>query len=79
MNNYIQKIQDELDRAKKKFPHYPTDYVRQVAIMAEEAGEAIKAANNMDLGVGTIEEITEEVIQTAAMCFRYLEAHGAKT
>lgn len=71
--NIIYQIKKELNRAKKKHPYFPTDIVHQVAIMNEEAGEAVRAANNYEYHGGVKENIRVELIQTAAMCIRCLE------
>lgn len=48
--------------------------MRMVAIMAEEAGEAIREANRIeDDGNGDLAALRTELIQTAAMCVRCLE------
>lgn len=62
----------ELERAKAKHPHWPTDIVHQVAIMVEEAGEALRAVLNSAYEGGNIEEVRREVIQTGAMAIRVL-------
>jgi len=69
---------DELARAKKKHPIWPDDPVRQVAILAGEAGEALKAAlhfkeGRLTEGHDSKELARHEVIQTMAMCIRVLE------
>ena len=75
----IQQIVDEvlyeLDRAKKKWPQYPSDIIHAVAIMNEEAGEAIQAALDYTYDESNAKcRVRDELIQTAAMCFRALEA-----
>lgn len=62
----------ELERAKAKHPVWPTDIVHQVAIMVEEAGEALRAVLNSAYEGGNIEEVRREVIQTGAMAIRVL-------
>ena len=46
------------------------------AIMAEEAGEAIRAANNLCYHGGSIEDLQTELAQTGAMCLRCLATLG---
>ncbi len=62
----------ELLKAKAKFPRFPTDPVHAVAIMAEEAGEAVQASLLVNYESHSIERIKKEVIQTGAMCIRIL-------
>ena len=70
----FEEIAEELKRAKIKHPLFPKSLVRMTAIMAEEAGEAIKEANLIeDEGRNRFKEYKEELIQTAAMCVRILE------
>lgn len=69
----IQKIEAELQRAKKAHPKWPTDKLHQVAIMNEESGEATRATLQYVYEGGDIKEIEIELIQTAAMCIRMLE------
>ena len=69
----------ELARAERLYPDWPADPVHMVAIMAEESGEAVRAANNLKWGHhrGTPAEaeakLKTELIQTAAMCLRMLK------
>lgn len=63
-----------------KHPEFPTEnLVEMVAIMSEESGEAIRAANNYQHESGTIEALKEELYQTAAMCLRCLICLDDKT
>lgn len=64
----------EMNRAISKHPSWPTDNVKRSAIVVEEAGELIREANRIDEGVGSLDELKNECIQTAAMCFRMLDA-----
>lgn len=79
MTNYIspdffEEIRQELERAKKIHPVFPKNIVTMTAIMAEEAGEAIREANRIaDDGNGDLNAWKTELIQTAAMCVRCLE------
>ena len=67
------EIQQELDRAEKKHPDFPQDMFRQLAIMQEEAGEVTKAVLHYHYENGTLEDVREELVQTAAMCLRMLQ------
>ena len=64
----------EMDRAMIKHPKWPIDNVKRAAIVAEESGEIIREANRIDEGVGSLDVLKNECIQTAAMCFRMLNA-----
>lgn len=70
--NYIDAIQSELKKAQEKHPAWPTDIIHAVAIMQEEAGEAIRAAIQYEYEDGELAEVQKELIQTAAMCLRCL-------
>lgn len=69
----IKDILLELKKAKKKHPFFPSDAVSMCAIMAEEAGEAIQAANDVYWDNGDVEKFKVELRHTAAMCIRILE------
>lgn len=68
------EIDSELNMAKKKHPDFPEDMFRQVAIMQEEAGEVTKAVLDYHYAGGSLNDVKSELIQTAAMCMRMLEA-----
>lgn len=72
------EIAEELKRARKKHPNYPEDLFRKLAILSEELGEVTMAVNDYDDGLDTLPHIREELIQTAAMCVRFLESLGPK-
>ena len=74
MKDYRKLIDEELKRAKRKHPTWPTDNIYRASIMAEEAGEAVKAANQYVLEDKPIENIEKELIQTGAMVLRHLES-----
>lgn len=63
----------ELERAKKLHPNWPADIIHAVAVVAEESGEAVRAALNMHYQGGSIADLRTELVQTAAMCVRMIE------
>ncbi len=63
-------IQTELDRSFELHGDLPANIVGMTAIMAEEAGECVKAANNCVFHGATVAELEKEAIQTAAMCVK---------
>lgn len=73
LNELTEEIVDELFKAEKKHPHWPTDILHQIAIVNEESGEATRAALHFHYEGGPKEELRKELIQTAAMCYRMLQ------
>ena len=71
VSDFIRLVNEELVRAEKKFPTWPVDVIHGVAVMAEEAGEAVKAS--LDYAYfhdASINNLETELIQTAAMAIR---------
>jgi NTP pyrophosphatase (non-canonical NTP hydrolase) len=70
----VEQILDELKRAKKKFPTWPTDPVHCAAVIGEEAGEVIQAALDFFYGrAASRARMREEALQVGAMAIRFLE------
>ena len=63
----------ELKKAEDKFPGWPDDPVHGAAILAEEAGELVKASLDFYYGRhdGT-DQMEKEAAQTGAMAIRFL-------
>jgi hypothetical protein len=74
----IQDILAELARAEHLHPVWPGqgrrgDHIAAAAIVAEEGGEVLKAANNYAMhGRGSIGHLRAEAVQTGAMAVRFL-------
>ncbi len=62
----------EMEKARIKHPTYPTDIVKMTAKVAEEAGEALQEANNIDEGKGSYEQLKIELYQNIGVSFRQL-------
>jgi NTP pyrophosphatase (non-canonical NTP hydrolase) len=63
----------ELKRAEAKFPGWPADPVHGAAILAEEAGELVKAALDFYYGRHDgVDPMEKEAAQTGAMALRFL-------
>lgn len=71
-------IEAELRKARKQWPDWPEDAVHAAAIVAEEAGELVQAANRIrETGRGSVDDLATEAIQTAATAIRFLvEGNG---
>lgn len=68
----VKLISEELKRAERIHPVWPKDVVHGAAILAEEAGEVVKAALDEYYGRGAPQNLQEEVVQTAAMALKFL-------
>lgn len=69
----INGIIHELTKAKTKWPEWPVDPIHAAAILAEEAGELVQAANDFCYSGGSIEQMELEARQCGAMSARFLE------
>jgi len=71
-------ILSELDRACAKFPMWQTDGIQAAAVVSEEAGELVKAVNEMTFEPQktSLQEVRDEAVQTAAMALRFLLSLG---
>lgn len=69
----LKLIEKEVVRARKVNGRLPSDLVYRAAIVAEEAGELVKAALQHRYEGGKIERIQKEALHTAATCVRVLE------
>ena len=68
----IDEMVEELQRAEFKHPVWPKNQLRQTAIVSGEAGEAMQASLHVAEGRGDMGKLREEIIQTGAMCIRWL-------
>jgi len=72
LDDYVGLVFEELRRAERKFPGFPTDPVHAAAILAEEVGELQQACLQWTYECGTFEDVTKEAVQSAAMALRFL-------
>ena len=68
----IDLIIEEYERACGIHPAWPTDLIHQVAIVAEESGEAVQAALNHVYYDKPLDLVRNELIHTGAMAVRAL-------
>lgn len=68
----IEQIFEELRKAEAKHPGWPDDKIHAVAILIEEAGEAMQAAIDCVYAGGSIADLRKELAQTGAMAIRAL-------
>ncbi len=73
LHPYIPEISESLNEAKQIHPEYPKDPVHMVAIMVEEAGEAMQEANDILWGNGSVDDLRTELLHTIATAIRCLE------
>ena len=69
----IALIMAEIDRAEQLHPAWPHDLVKASAIVAEEAGETLQAANDYDESRSGKRQIATEAVHTAATAIRLLK------
>lgn len=63
----------EIERAEKIHPAWPRDVVKACSLLAEEAGEAVRAANSFDETRTGKKDVVTEAIHTAATAIRLLK------
>lgn len=73
-----QLVMDEIDRATRMFPTWPTDPLHALAVLGEEFGELTKAVLQTAYEPHKVKEgeLRTEAIQTAAMALRFLASVG---
>tara|TARA_Y100001951_G_scaffold11424_1_gene7313 strand:- start:210 stop:509 length:300 start_codon:yes stop_codon:yes gene_type:complete len=75
LHPFIQVMLDEeMKHALEKHPKWPTDPIHAAMVIAEEAGEVMKAVNEAVYEDGAFEEVHSEVIQTMVTCIRFLNS-----
>jgi len=74
MTDIIDEVLNEVGRATKKFPTWPTDPLHAFAVLGEEVGELQKAIlqSVYEPMKSNPNDVREEAIQTAAMAIRFL-------
>jgi hypothetical protein len=72
LDDYIEMVFEELRRAERKFPGFPTDPIHAAAVLAEEVGELQQACLQWTYEGGSLEDVTKEAVQSAAMALRFL-------
>ncbi len=69
----IASVFAEIERAETLHPVWPRDVVKACSLLAEEAGEAVRAANTFDETRTGKKDIVTEAIHTAATAIRLLK------
>ncbi len=69
----IASVFAEIERAETLHPAWPRDVVKACSLLAEEAGEAVRAANTFDETRTGKKDIITEAIHTAATAIRLLK------
>lgn len=72
LENILNELEKQLDAARAKFPSWSLDPVHGAAIVAEEAGQALKAALDFYYGRGGAHQLKKELLHTLAMTVRFL-------
>ena len=68
----VAAILAEVARARRKHPAWPADIIHQAAIVAEEAGELVRASLDTVYFYHPTDERAKEAIHTAATAIRLL-------
>jgi hypothetical protein len=69
----IVAVLEEVARAERKHPVWPSCHVKQFAFIAEEAGELVREGNLLDEEKSDFSKIKVEAIQTAATAIRFIK------
>ena len=74
MENLMDEVLEELARATRKYPTWPTDPLHALAVLGEEFGELTKAVlqHTYEPDKASLADVREEAVQTAAMALRFL-------
>ncbi len=74
MNDDLNAVFSEVERAMRKFPTWPTDPLHALAVLGEEFGELTKEALQLvyEPHKTNMTEVRKEAIQTAAMALRFV-------
>ncbi len=72
-DHILELIEEELKKAKAKWPNWVNDPVHASAIISEESGELTKACLDYCYDNGLINDMVKESVQIGAMVFRFLE------
>jgi hypothetical protein len=72
LDDYVEMVFEGLRRAERKFPGFPIDPIHAAAVLAEEVGELQQACLQWTYEGGSLEDVTKEAIQSAAMALRFL-------
>jgi NTP pyrophosphatase (non-canonical NTP hydrolase) len=72
LNSIILCITEELQRAERKHPEWPTDPVHAAAILSEESGELVRSVLRWNYENKSFFEMQDEAIQVGAMAVRFL-------
>ena len=74
INDIIQSVAEEYEKACKKHPNFPDNPFEQFSIIHEELGEATQALNNLKHHKkGTIDDVQIELVHTIVTCIRALK------
>jgi len=68
----VEDVMREIENASRKWPGWPLDPVHAAAIVAEEAGELVRAALKATYEGGSVADMHLEAVQTAATAIRFL-------
>ncbi|MDA8119523.1 MAG: hypothetical protein M0Z85_05600 [Gammaproteobacteria bacterium] len=70
----MNEVLEELAKATRKYPTWPTDPLHALAVLGEEFGELTQAVlqRTYEPDKTSLAHVREEAVQTAAMALRFL-------